>query len=367
MNRLKKMHKISWAEPCIGKEEHNAIQKVMNSNWLTQGPITEKLEKKLSQFIGSKYAVVTNNGTSSLICSLLAQGIGSNDEVIVPSFTFVATVNAILSVGAKPVLVDCNPKTFNTDIDFVKKKITKKTKAIMPVDVSGMPVDVDSFRELAKEKNLILIQDSAEGIGAKYKQKKIGSFGHSTIFSFHIAKVVTGVEGGCIVTNDNEIAQKARLIRSHGDAGQYVHKIFGLNFRISDLHSAIILEQLKKIDRFLQHRAKLAKKYKDELHQFEFQEIPDFVSRHPYMLFGLLTPKKYRNSLNKYLQKNRIDTRICWLPVHKQPYHGKIFDIKLKNSEDVFSKILNLPMGNGLTEKNCQIVIDTIKKWKPSL
>jgi len=364
---LKKIHKISWAEPCIEKEEHEAIQRVVNSGWLTQGPITEKLEKNICKFVGSKYAIVTNNGTSSLICSLLAHGVGPGDEVIVPSFTFVATVNSILSVGAKPVLVDCNPKTFNTEVSYVEKKISKKTKAILPVDISGMPIDVNAFQDLAKEKNLILIQDSAESIGATYKNKKIGSFGHSTIFSFHMAKVVSGVEGGCIVTNDSDVAKKAKLIRSHGDSSQYTHKMFGLNFRISDLHSVIISEQLKKINRFLQHRDKLAKKYKDELNKFEFQEIPDFVSRHPYMLFGLLTPQKHRNNLNIFLQKNGIETRICWLPVHRQPYHSKFFNIKLKNSDNVYSRILNLPMGNGLTEKNCQIVIDTIKKWKRTL
>ena len=356
--------KIAWAKPSIGIDEKKAIEKVFDSGWFTQGPITETLEKKIAQMIGCKHAIVTNNGTSSLICSLLSHNIGSGDEVIVPSFTFIATVNAILSVGAKPILVDCNPKTFNTEVSFVKKKITKKTRAILPVDVSGMPIDVNAFQDLANEKDLVLIQDSAESIGAEYKQKKIGSFGHSTIFSFHMAKAVSGIEGGCIVTNDSNIAKKAKLIRSHGDANQYDHKVFGLNFRISDLHSAIILAQLKKIDRFLQHREHLSKIYKDELHQFEFQEIPDFVSRHPYMLFGLLTHKKQRNNLNNYLQKNGIETRICWLPVHKQPFHSKIFKLKLKNSETIYSKIINLPMGNALTENDIQIVIDTIKNWQ---
>ena len=208
MRKLDKI-KIRWAEPCIEKEEYSRINDVLKSQWLTQGPITEKLEKNICKFVGSKYAIVTNSGTSSLICSLLAHGIGPGDEVIVPSFTFVATVNSVLAVGAKPVLVDCNPKTFNTEVSFVEKKVTKKTKAIIPVDVSGMPVDVNAFKTLAKEKNLILIQDSAESIGATYKNKKIGSFGHSTIFSFHMAKVVSGVEGGCIVTNDRNIAKKA--------------------------------------------------------------------------------------------------------------------------------------------------------------
>jgi len=364
MSKLKKSHKISWAEPCIEKEEHNAIQKVINSNWLTQGPVTKKLEKKICQTVGSKYAIVMNNGTSSLICSLLAHGIGPGDEVIAPSFTFIATVNAIMAVGAKPVLVDCDPKTFNTDIDFVKKKITKKTKAIMPVDVAGMPVDVDRFREFSEEKNLILIQDSAEGIGAKYKQKNIGSFGHSTIFSFHMAKVVAGIEGGCIVTNDYEIAQKAKLIRSHGDVNQYDHKVYGLNFRISDLHSTIIFEQLKKIGKFLKHRQSITKIYKTELKFFDFQEIPEYVSRHPYMLFAILAPKKIRNNLNQFLNKNGVETRICWPPVHKQFFHSHIFKEKLPNSEEIFSKVLNLPIGNGLTEENAIHITEIIKKWK---
>jgi len=361
---LKKKYKISWAEPSIEKEEKDALKKVINSNWLTQGPITEKLEKKISQTIGSKYAIVMNNGTSSLICSLLAHEIGPGDEVIVPSFTFVATINSILSVGAKPVLVDCDPKTFNTDINFVSKKITKKTKAIMPVDVSGMSVDIDKFRELSKQKNLILIQDSAEGIGAKYKKKYVGSFGHSTIFSFHMAKVVAGIEGGCIVTNDYKIAEKAKLIRSHGDAKSYDHKIFGLNFRISDLHSAIIFEQFKKINKFLKHRQLIAKIYKTELNNFEFQEIPNFVSNHPYMLFALLTPSKIRNKLNQYLNKNGIETRICWLPVHKQFYHSNFLNGKFPNSDDIFSKIINLPMGNKLSEENAIHITELIKKWQ---
>jgi len=361
---LKRIYKISWAEPSIEREEFTAIKKVMNSRWLTQGLITEKLEKNICKFVGSKYAIVTNNGTSSLICSLLAHGIGPGDEVIVPSFTFVATVNSILSVGAKPVLVDCNSKTFNTEVSYVEKKITKKTKAILPVDISGMPIDVNAFQILAKEKNLILIQDSAESIGATYKNKKIGSFGHSTIFSFHMAKVVSGVEGGCIVTNDNEIAKKAKLIRSHGDANQYDHRVYGLNFRISDIHSAIIIEQLKKINKFLKHRQHIAKIYKTELNNFKFQEIPNFVSRHPYMLFAILTPKEIRDSLNKYLNKNRIETRICWPPVHKQIFHSHVFKGSFPNSEDIFSKIINLPMGNGLTEENAVHITELIKKSK---
>ena len=356
--------KIRWAPPSITEDERKSVLKVFDSNWFTQGPITELVEKKICEITKSKYAVMTNNGTSALICSLLAHEIGPGDEVIVPSFTFVATVNAILSVGAKPVLVDCNAETFNTEVKFMKNKVTKKTKAILPVDVSGMPVDLDSFQDFANENNLVLIRDSAEGLGAEYKNNQIGSFNHTSIFSFHMAKIVSGVEGGCVITNKKQIAEKLKLIRSHGDAGQYDSKIFGLNFRISDIHSAIILEQLKKLNYFLKHRKKIAELYKSELINFQFQEIPDFVTYHPYMLFAILLSSKKRNSLNNYLNSNGIETRICWPPVHKQKYHSKIFKENLPNSEKVFSKIINLPMGNGLSEQDTMFIIKTIKKWE---
>ena len=209
-----------------------------------------------------------------------------------------------------------------------------------------------------------MIEDAAEGIGAKYKNKKIGSFDHTTIFSFHMAKVVAGIEGGCIATNDKKIANKTRLIRSHGDVGDYNSTVFGLNFRISDIHAALALAQLKQINQFLKHRQNLAKIYKDELHNFEFQRIPDYVTLHPYMLFAILLDSKKRNSLRKFLSKNQIDTRICWPPTHKQPFHSNLFrDQKLPNSEKIFSKILNLPMGNGLTETNIHHVAKMINKY----
>ena len=260
-------------------------------------------------------------------------------------------------------MVDSDPRTFNTNPNFIKRTLTPKTRAILPVDVSGMPIDIIAFRKFAEKHNLILIEDAAEGIGGQYNNKKIGSFGHSTIFSFHMAKVVTGIEGGCVVTDDKKIASMVRLARSHGDVGQYNSTIFGLNFRISDVHSAIALEQIKKMNRFLKHRQKIASLYKDELSSYEFQEIPDFVTLHPYMLFAMLVTPKKRNKLKEFLWKNGVDTRICWLPVHKQPYHSKLFNQnRLPESELIYSKIINLPMGNGLSEKDANHVVDLIKK-----
>lgn len=355
--------KISWAPPSLGKEEESIVKKTMESQWLTQGKMTQKLEESICKFTNSKFAVATNNGTTALICSLLANGIGKDDEVIVPSFTFVATVNSIIAVGAKPILVDCDPLTFNTTPEIMNKKISKKTKAIIPVDVSGMPIDIDRFKKFSNEKNLVLIEDAAEALGAKYKNKKIGSHGHTAIFSLHMAKIATSIEGGIITTNNKEIARKAKLIRSHGDVGGYDSVNFGLNFRMSDLHASIGVEQIKKINNFLKHRNKLAKIYKEELQGFEFQRIPKYVTIHPFMLFGVLFDKNKRNKINNFLNKNRIETRICWKPVHLQKYFQSGKKYRLPNTESIFSRIINLPMGNGLTENDAYVVTKTIKNF----
>lgn len=356
---------IQWAPPSFGKEELESISNIFKSKWLTQGKATDELEREIAQYIGAKYCVIVNNGTSALICSLLSHGIKPGDEVIVPTFTFVATANAIISVGAKPVFVDSDVTTFNTTVDLIKPYVTKKTKAVIPVDVAGMPIDIKKFREFTQKNNLILIEDSAEGIGAEYKNKKLGSFGHSTIFSFHMAKVITTIEGGCIVTNSKDIAESLRLIRSHGSKTPYESKTFGLNFRISDVHSAIGLAQIKKIKKFLIHRNNLAKIYREEIKSHKFQTVPDYVTLHPYMLFSILTNPKDRDKINKILNKNQIQTRICWPPVHMQPYHSKTFKIrKLENAEKIYSQIINLPMGNGLSQSDVMHIVNIIKNMK---
>lgn len=359
---------IPWAPPLFGKEEHDASIKVIKSNWMTQGEVTESLEKEISRILGVKHTIMVNNGTSALQCALLSHGIRPGDEVIVPTFTFVATVNAVLSIGAKPVLVDSDLDTFNTTPEITKSYLTKKTKAILPVDVSGMPVDIQSFRDFSKKNDITLIEDAAEGLGAEYRHKKVGSFGHATIFSFHMAKIVTAVEGGCLVTNDEQVANNARLIRSHGSAKPYDSIQFGLNLRISDIHSAIALGQLKKLKKFLYHRNKIASIYKKYLSQLSFQEIPSYVTVHPYMLFAILINSKKKDKLNLFLNKNGVETRMCWPPVHKQQYHSKLFGkMKLPNAEQIYSQIINLPMGNGLTENQAYKVIDIVKKGINSL
>jgi perosamine synthetase len=310
-----------------------------------------------------------DNGTSALIASLIAHGIGPGDEVIVPTLTFISTVNSIFAVGAKPILVDSDLKTWNTTPELVAEKITKKTRAIMPVDVAGMPIDIDGFRKLAEEKNLILIEDSAEALGAEYKGKKVGSFGHTSILSFHMAKLVSTVEGGAVLTNDGKIAESLRSIRTHGMSSavkvNYDYINYGLNFRMTDIQSAIGIEQLKKLDKTIEHRNKLVAKYKKGLgNVFSYQNVPDYVTKNPYMFFGILDEPEKRDKRIELLLKNNIDVRICWLPAHLQSYHKKLFKGKYPNAEKIGNCAINLPLGNSLTEEEVDYVIRVLQEGK---
>ncbi len=358
------MKKVFWSPPSLKIEDENALIRVVRSGWLSDGKETKAFEKEIADYTGAKHVVVVNNGTSALLAALLAQGISKEDEVIVPSFTFIASVNSILAIGAKPVLVDCDLETFNITLEKIREKLTEKTRAIMFVDVSGMPNDIDGFRQLAREHNLFLIEDAAQAMGGEYKGRKIGGFGHTTIFSFHMAKLITTVEGGCVLTDDDEIARKVRMLKNHGMQAKYDYGFLGLNFKTTDIQSALGRTQLKRLDYFVEKRNKLVEKYKKGLKNCRFQEIPDYVTKHPYMLFGVLVDSGIRDDLNKYLNNNGVDTRICWLPAHQQEYHKTIFSNEnLPNSEKIAQEIINLPMGNGLTEEDVDYVINTFNKY----
>lgn len=364
---------MPWSKPDFEEKEKDAARRVIKTGWLTQGKETEKFESELANYLGVKYVIAVNSGTSALIAALLAHGVGPGDEVIVPSFTFIASVNSIIAVGAKPVLVDCDINTWDIRPEIVEKYITKKTKAIMPVDVAGMPIDVDGFRNLSRKYGIPLIEDAAQAIGAAYKGRKIGGFGHTTIFSFHMAKLVTTVEGGCVAVNNQKIADQVRMIRSHGRKELYVFKKhgteyhfdgFGLNLRFSDIQAAIGRVQLKKLRKAILHRKRLVTLYKQELsYLFEFQQIPNYVSVHSNFICGILCPKNKRDAINQKLYENGISTRITWLPAHLQKWHKSYFGhLKLKNSESIASRIISIPVGNGLSFEDAEKVIRVLKK-----
>jgi perosamine synthetase len=355
---------VPWSEPDLGEEERRAVLAVLDSGWLGMGPKTKEFERGICEYTGAREAIVVNNGTSALVAALLANGIGPGDEVLVPTYTFAATVNSVLAVGAKPVLLDCDPQTFNVTPEIVESELRDhpQARALLFVDVAGQPCDLDALTELARRRSLVLIEDAAEAFGAGYRGRRVGASEHTTIFSFHIAKQMTSVEGGAIVTHDREVASRARLVRSHGEGSEkYVHVAFGLNFRPTDLLSAIGTVQLRKVDRYLGLRNDLARRYRDFLAPYlRFQEVPAFVTQPTWMIFmALATNREERDAYVRWLSAHGIDTRIPWPPVHAQPYYVRQFGASMfPSADDTFARVLSLPMGNGLKMEQVQSVVE---------
>lgn len=244
---------IPISKPFIGEAETKAVLEVLASGFLVQGPRTAQLEEKFAAVCGTRYAIATANGTTALHIALLAHGIGPGDEVITTPFTFQASVNSIIYTGARPVFVDIAEDTFNINPDLIEAAITPRTKAIMPVHLYGYPCDMDAILAIADRHGLIVIEDAAQAIGAAYKGKRVGSFG-TGCFSLYATKNVMSGEGGMITTDDETIAQRCRMIRNHGMQRRYYHEMLGFNFRMSDLHAAIGLAQMDRLEDFTARR-----------------------------------------------------------------------------------------------------------------
>ncbi|MDD5369859.1 MAG: DegT/DnrJ/EryC1/StrS family aminotransferase, partial [Anaerolineaceae bacterium] len=244
---------IPISRPYIGEAEKLAVFEVFESGMLVQGPRTAKLEEKFAAICDTQFGVATSSGTTALHVALLAHGIGVGDEVITTPFTFIASVNAILYVGARPVFVDIEEDTFNLNPELIEAAITPKTKAILPVHLYGYPCNMDAILSIAGQYGLLVIEDACQAVGARYQGKPVGSFG-TGCFSLYATKNIMAGEGGMITTNDEALAQRCRMIRNHGMQRRYCHEILGYNFRISDLHSAIGLAQVERLSEFTQKR-----------------------------------------------------------------------------------------------------------------
>ena len=242
--------KINIASPKIGKEEIKAVTEVLKSGMLAQGPKVSEFEEKFARFIGVKYAIATSSGTTALEIALRAAGIGPDDEVITSPFTFIASANSILYTGARPVFADIVEQTFNLDPEKIEAKITKKTKAIMPVHLYGNACAMTKIMVIAKKRKLAIIEDACQAHGAEWGGKKVGSFGLAGAFSLYPTKNMTTGEGGMITTNSKEIYDKANLLRAHGSKIKYYHDILGYNYRMTDIEAAIGIEQQKKLNKF---------------------------------------------------------------------------------------------------------------------
>jgi perosamine synthetase len=339
------------------------------------GPNIEKFEGMLADYIGRKYAVVFNSGTSALHAAMIAYGIGRGDEVIVPSFTFIATANAALFVGARPVFADIEEETYGLDPRDVTRKITPETKAVIPIHYGGCPCKIDEMSRIAREHGLLLIEDAAESFGASIGGRKAGTFGECAILSFCSNKIITTGEGGAAITDSADIYEKLKLIRSHGRADtanyfsstEYMDYVeLGYNFRMSDITAALGIAQLKKVEKIIEMRIGNARQMSARLARVTEIELPRQPDNyfHLYQMYTIKVKEgeKKRDALSAYLAQKGILTKVFFSPVHlTQYYREKLgYRCKLPVTERLSRQVLTLPMYPALTEDEINFVADEV-------
>jgi len=348
---------INMAKPQIGDEEKKAVLEVLDSGILAQGPRVKAFEEAFAKMCGVGYAVATTSGTTALHITLLAHGIGPDDEVTTSPFTFIASANSILYTSARPVFVDIDPVTFNIDPSKIEAAITSKTKAIMPVHLFGLCCDMDAILAIAKKHNLIVIEDACQSHGATYQGGKAGSFGTGA-FSLYPTKNMTSGEGGMITTNDAAYAEKCKVIRQHGMRVRYYHDELGYNFRMTDLQAAIGNEQLKKLDGFNRKRQENARFLTGCLKGVKTPFVPEGCE-HVFHQYTVRVEASKRDALRKHLQERGVGSEIYYpVPVHKQNYYVKDlgYDVTFPEAEKASLEVLSLPIHPALSQTDLETI-----------
>ena len=360
-------------------EDVNLITKIIKrgSNWAI-GPEIEEFENAITNYIGVDYCAVLNSGTSSLHATLLALGLGSGDEILVPSFSFISTANSVLFVNATPSFVDIEEKTFGINPELIKEKTTSSTKAIIPMDYGGMSCQISEIKEHAENNNLLLIEDAAESLGSSVNGKKIGSMADATVFSFCGNKVLTTGEGGAVVTNSRDTYEKIKLIRSHGrldqsnyfenpSSSQYLD--LGYNWRMSSITAALGISQLNKLEKIIQMRKDNANYLSSKLSKFSQIKVPippnDYD--HIYQMYTIRLPDKdIRDSLHDFLSTRGIFSKVYFTPIHSTSFYKQKFDIdrnSLSVTEKISNQILTLPLYPNMTMEEKDLLIQTVSEF----
>ena len=364
---------IPLSSPDITSREVEVINNVLATPFLSIGPEVKKFEKRMADYIGVKYAIAVNSGTSGLHLCIKSMGIKDGDEVITTPFSFIASSNCILFERAKPVFVDIDEKTLNIDVSKIEEKITKKTKAILPVHIFGQPCQMDKIMEIAKKYNLFVIEDACEAIGAEYKNKKVGSFGNAGVFAFYPNKQITTAEGGMVVTNDQKIAKLCQSMRNQGrdeDDSELRHTMLGYNYRMIEMSAALGLAQMERISEILLKRQKAAELYNNKLRAIEGIDIPQvapgvkmswfvYVVRLDKNIFGVAE----RNSVIRKLREKGINCRSYFPPIHLEPFYADKFSQKKGSfpvTEEIAGLTIALPFYNNITEKQVEYISETL-------
>jgi len=364
---------IHLSGPDITQGEIDAVVAVMKTRNLSLGPKLGEFEKAFADYIGRKHAVAVNSGTGALQLCLLALGIGAGDEVITTPFSFIATTNVILMVGARPVFVDVDPVTYNITADAVAAKITDKTKVVIPVEVFGNPAGADQIYDLARQRNLICVEDSCEALGSVVNGRKVGTLGEVSTFAFYPNKQITTGEGGILLTDDEQVAQMCQSLRNQGrdaGAGWLAHARLGYNYRLSDINCAIGIEQLKRIDEIIAKRAQVARWYNellaDEARIITPQE-PENCTMSWFVYVVRLADEfsqEQRDKLLALLRERKIGCSNYFSPIHLQPFIAQQLGTKLGDfpvTEKIASRTLALPFYNKLSQEQVQTVCQTLK------
>jgi len=361
-------------QPMIGKEEIDAATEVLKSGILTEksgmGPRVLEFEKDFAKYVGAKYAVAVNTGTAALHCALLVAGVKAGDEVIVPSFTFHSTAEVVLMAGAEPVFADIDPDTYTVTSETVEAAMTRNTKAIMPVHLYGLPVDLDPLKKVARERGVALIEDAAQAHGAEYKGSRIGSIGDMSCFSFYAGKNMTTGEGGMVTTNDDDYSERLRMLRSHGEQRPYWPVSVGNNYRMTELLAAVGAAQLRKLPSFLERRRKNAQFLGEKVGMLGKVVPPKEPEgrKHAWYLFTLRLRGANAGKRNKVIEKMRsrnIEAAVYYeSPLHLLPLYRERSTSRrpLPETEKACRQVFSLPVHPKLEEQELDYVFDTLKR-----
>ena len=373
---------IPYGTQWIDDDDINEVVKVLKSDWITTGPKIKEFEDALCAYLGCRYCVAVNSGTSALDIAVQSLELPKGSEVITTPFTFVATSNAILYNGLKPVFADICSDTFNIDPEDIRRKITKDTKAIIYVDYAGQPCDIKAIRDIADEFDLYLIEDACHAIGAEYDGKKVGNFADLTIFSFHPVKHITTGEGGAVATEDEGLYKRLSLLRSHGidkdaqdrygpDASwAYDMKYLGRNYRMTDFQAALGISQLKKLDGFIDKRNELASRYNELLGDVGAVTLPMVKDNvcHAWHLYTILLDESInRDEFFKYMRSANIGVNLHYIPVYRHSYYVDNYGFDHEDfpvTEDVFKRIITLPLFPKLNEHELMYIYNKIQNYR---
>jgi perosamine synthetase len=357
--------------PKIGEEEIEAVVKVMRSGYLTSalgtGPMVTQFEKNFAKFASVKHAVAVNTGTAALHSAMVAAGVKQGDEVILPSFTFVATAEAVVMAGGKPVFADIDPETCNVSPAEVEKNVTENTKAVVPVDLYGLSADFKPIRKIAEEHGLAVVEDAAQAHGATYAGKPAGVFSDAACWSLYASKNITTGEGGVVTTDSDELAETLRLIRTHGEKAKYASLMLGYNYRMSEIQAAIGIVQLEKLPSFVAKRRENAKRLTEMLAVSDRLKLPEESEerRHSWYLYTVRLQNATENERNRIVEELRrkdIGAAAYYVhPVHLMPYYRENFgEHTLPETEKAAQQVFSLPIHPGVTEAQVNYIGKTL-------